>query len=271
MKRTKVIEANVRVHEHLLKSGDYENGPHRGIESVSRVRGLLEAIDRSLCEKNVKHLDVGCGDGFIFECSPKRWRSHGIDVSEGMLESCAQKHPEAILKSSLAEEINYDSNSFDIITCFSFLDHLENPTTFYKEAFRLLRPGGHFYFGLSPNRLFSKVIDGTAFTAAGSLYRPETLKIEYLKNQSNGTYYLEQFGIASDDLECCEPGKTNDGGMDPIHECRELTSTGFKEVQAAHTWIMAQHQLEKSVVEAISSALPLTASAFKYFDLTGKR
>jgi SAM-dependent methyltransferase len=271
MKTTQAIEANIRVHETLLAAGEYEQSPHRSRESKARVTSILSALDLSIGKTNTAHLDVGCGDGFIFECAPERWSKSGIDAAQGMLDSCQLKHPSVSLKRGIAEKIEHDSSKFDVVTCYSFLDHLEDRTSFYAEVYRVLKPGGLFYFGLSPNQLFSENIELIEYVEKGNLYSQEILKIERQKSLDNGSYYADRYGISNIDLELCEPGKTEFGGMKASKEITSLNTIGFTDLRVRYNWIMAQNSLGAEAVRILHESLPISSSAFKYFDLFGKK
>lgn len=273
MKTSKAVEANIRVHEALLVAGEYEKSPHRRQESIDRLRGILRSFEAPSAEGRgaIAHLDIGCGDGFVFECVPDGWACSGADASKGMLARCAEKHPGVVLYNSCAEDIDVPDGSFDVITCYSFLDHLEDREIFYREVFRLLRSGGVFFFGLSPNRLFSGALRAAEFHHGQTVYASGVLESEMSKAWDNGKYYSEAFGISETDLVLCEPGKTAHGGMDPAQELDQLKSKGFRALRLEYHWIMAQHLLDPSVVRTIESLLPISASAFKYFDMYGQK
>lgn len=273
MKTSKAVEANIRVHEALLAAGEYEKSPHRRQESIDRVRGILGNLKVPSSEGHgaVAHLDIGCGDGFVFECVPDRWTSSGVDASKGMLARCAEKHPGVVLYNSCAEEIDVPAGSFDVITCYSFLDHLEERAIFYREVFRLLRSGGMFFFGLSPNRLFSDALRAAEFHGGQTVYPSSVVESEIDKAWDNGKYYSKEFGISEADLVLCEPGKTAHGGMDPAQELDQLKRIGFGGLRLEYHWIMAQHLLDPTVVRTIESVLPISSSAFKYFDMYGQK
>ena len=152
---SKVIDANKKVHSILVTSGEYARSPHQKHENKERVSKKLALLCNS--DTVIRHLDVGCGDGFIFDCRPMRWSSMGIDVTNEMLEACKRKHPDIALQMGEAESLPFDNETFDVVTCYSFLDHLENSALFYQEAYRVLRPGGKVYFGLNPNRKFAEL------------------------------------------------------------------------------------------------------------------
>ena len=268
--RLNVIEANRRVHSSLILSGEYQKSPHRNPESAERVRSLLSRLHGS--SKELMHLDIGCGDGFIFECKPENWESHGVDATPEMLTACAKNHPKVKLQEGFAETLAFADSSFDVVTCYSFLDHLESTQNFFAEAMRVLKPGGVFYFGLSPNRgFYSSLLQSSNFELSDYLKRSTDIKIELQKAFDDGTYYEERFGIDKNDLIQCEPGKSIAYGLCPLEECSKLESLGIKKIRIGYEWIFQQNRLDTTAVEIITNFLPFTSSCFKYFDLIGKK
>ena len=150
MSNNKIVQANISIHSKLLKIGDYQKSTHKSDRNRRRLKNLFAQT----FSKHVKHLDVGCGDGFIFECTPENFESFGLDITPLMLEECGKRFPQVNLSEGLAEEMPYENEFFDFITVYSFLDHLENREKFYREAFRCLKKGGKAFFGLNPNQVF---------------------------------------------------------------------------------------------------------------------
>jgi len=266
---SRVVEANRRVHSTLVQSGEYAKSPHRRQENRDRVSlRLAKLFDQS---ENIIHLDVGCGDGFIFECAPRNWSSSGVDATEEMLRACQEAHPMVSLKLALAEALPFEDGVFDVITCYSFLDHLEDTSRFFCEAFRVLKPGGKFYFGLNPNRLFSSALLYRAITLDGAVAATLDLSVEEKKMHDDGAYYAETFGIDKRALEDCEPGKTGLGGMDPLLEFDALKRAGFVDVSVHYDWVVRQNLLRTEDVETLRAFLPLSGACFKYFDILGAK
>lgn len=264
-----VIEANRRVHSELILSGEYQKSPHRRRESAKRLQALLAQLRTS---KNVEHLDIGCGDGFLFECKPEGWVSHGIDVTPEMLNECAINHPSVKLEQGFAESLPYLDASFDVVTCYSFLDHIESTDKFYAEAIRVLKPGGLFYFGLSPNRDFYLSLKQTELFELSDFLKNELdVPLELQKAFDDGAYYEKNHGINKMDLLSCEPGKTLNYGLSPIEEIEKLKVLGVQQIKIEHEWIFQQNRLGPEAIEMIKKFLPFTSPCFKYFDLIGEK
>jgi SAM-dependent methyltransferase len=265
-----IIEANQRVHTALIISGEYQKSPHRRPESTRRVRSVLSSLHPSSNE--LMHLDIGCGDGFVFECTPENWASQGIDATPAMLAVCAKNHPNVKLTEGFAEALPFSDSSFDVLTCYSFLDHLESTDRFFSEAMRVLKPGGVFYFGLNPNRdFYASLLQSNFFELSDFLRKTVDVPLEVHKAFNDGMYYEENFGIDKKDLEQCEPGKSITHGLSCGEEHAKLKALGFGEIQIAYEWVLQQNRLDPDVIDTITKFLPFTSSCFKYFDLMGKK
>lgn len=265
-----IIEANRRVHSSLILSGEYQKSPHRRTESIQRLQSQLARLPNA--SGSLLHLDVGCGDGFVFECKPTSWISHGLDATPEMLAACAKNHPNVKLQEGIAEHLPFPDASFDVVTCYSFLDHLESTEKFYAEALRILRPGGSFYFGLSPNREFYDSLRASLeFDLSDFLKDRIDISIEFKKAFEDGEYYAENFGINKHDLSLCEPGKSISKGLSPSEEKIKIAGLGASHININYEWIVQQNLLEQDTIQTIVSFLPFTSSCFKYFDLTGQK
>lgn len=267
---SKIIEANRRVHSSLLLSGEYQKSPHRSSESIRRVQAVLSKLHVN--QQRPSHLDIGCGDGFIFECAPKHWNKHGIDATPEMLQACGLNHPEVKLQLGLAEKLPFNDASFDIVTCYSFLDHLESTDRFYAEAMRILKPGGTFYFGLSPNReYYVALLRAQHFKLSEALTDQVDLPLEFQKAFDDGSYYEANFGIDKKELSKCEPGKSITNGLAPHVEKSKLERLNVTNIEVNYEWIFQQNRLEANKVKNLIDFLPFTGACFKYFDLIGAK
>ncbi len=264
-----VIEANRRVHSALISSGEYQRSPHRGPDNVKRVGEVIARIMPPASPAH--HLDVGCGDGFMFECTPGTWKRQGVDITPAMLQVCAGRHPDVKLQEAYAERLPFPDATFDVVTCYSFLDHLESTAPFYAEVLRTLKPGGHFYFGLSPNREFNLALERSMQYPLSEQLKKLDLPLERQKAFDDGAYYHENFGINPEDLRDCEPGKSVAKGLLASEELLKLKAAGFSEVGIEYEWVFQQNRIDPAAVGTLRSFLPFTSPCFKYFDLIGTK
>jgi len=109
---------------------------------------IIDEIEKR-CHSSVKVLDIGCGAGFL--SNPLAKAGHkvtGIDLSKESL-LIAESKDETKRCHYLygnALDLPFADESFDVITAMDILEHVEDPEKLVKEAARVLRPGGLFFF-----------------------------------------------------------------------------------------------------------------------------
>ena len=89
----------------------------------------------------MKFLEVGCGRGeFLQNFKKLGLETTGLDISE----DAKRQNPEIEIGVCDIERapIPYPDNSFDVVYSKSFIEHLRDPGTYFKEARRVLKPGG---------------------------------------------------------------------------------------------------------------------------------
>ena len=102
----------------------------------------LEAIEKDgPVPSDGRLLDVGCGYGFFLGKARERgWSVHGV-------EPCVHARDYA-LKTGLQVDLGglleqkYPDGSFTVVTMFYVLEHVREPLSYLKEAYRILKPGG---------------------------------------------------------------------------------------------------------------------------------
>jgi SAM-dependent methyltransferase len=91
-------------------------------------------------------LDLGCGTGRHAEwLAAAGARVTAVDFSEGML-AAARRKPHAAAVRFLAHDLHdplpFPDAAFDLVVSGLVLEHLQEPTPFFREARRVLAPGG---------------------------------------------------------------------------------------------------------------------------------
>ena len=113
--------------------------------------------------QGLKALDVGCGGGFTCEFMAKR----GVIVSgiDPVINSIqvAQEHASKSgikidYRQGFAENLPFDDNSFDIVTCVDVLEHVADLNKVISEINRVLKPNGLFLFDTINRNFKSKII-----------------------------------------------------------------------------------------------------------------
>jgi ubiquinone/menaquinone biosynthesis C-methylase UbiE len=90
-----------------------------------------------------KILDVGAGTGRLaVELAKKGALVTALDVSEAMLEVLQRKNKKIETVIGDGERLPFEDNSFDYIVAAFFIVHLKDPTRFFDEAYRVVKPDG---------------------------------------------------------------------------------------------------------------------------------
>lgn len=93
-------------------------------------------------------LDAGCGTGMMLsmlqrDCPGKHYT--GIDLSEKMIETARKKKLDGVrFVTGDCENLPFEKNSFDVVTCSMSFHHYPNPEKFFQSLHQVLRPGGRF-------------------------------------------------------------------------------------------------------------------------------
>jgi 2-polyprenyl-3-methyl-5-hydroxy-6-metoxy-1,4-benzoquinol methylase len=88
-------------------------------------------------------LDVGCGFGYFLKiCEKRGFQTYGVDVSNYALRE-AKKNTQAILCRGCVDlGLGFKNATFDVVTLFDVLEHLESPYWALMECHRILKTEG---------------------------------------------------------------------------------------------------------------------------------
>lgn len=105
-------------------------------------------------------LDVACGEGYGSKLL-KSWGAEsvvGVDISESALQVANSKFAEegiTFLHHS-AEELPFESNSFDVVVSFETIEHLEHPEKFLEEISRVVKFNGTVLISCPNDNYYAK-------------------------------------------------------------------------------------------------------------------
>lgn len=190
-----VKKANIDYYDSL------QTGPAQKISpsEAARAARMVAARTGAPGRKYARMLEVGSGSGWL-SCmtvaSGLAASAVATDISGGMLRACK----EAADLNSLSvtqtqcdtQKLPFRDNTFDLVIGGGFLHHLEDEQAFFREAIRVLAPGGALLVFREPQTVGSSIVTGivkalTFFPAAISkIFRKRGKQI--LEHELEKTY-----------------------------------------------------------------------------------
>jgi len=273
IEQNKFIEANVKVHTAMANI--YNEGPHFREENKKKVRqDLMICVSELKTKKSL--LDLGCGTGFIIDLVHDQFDEiHGVDVTPAMLKQVNLHEGKVSLHLSQAEKTPFADQSFDMVTAYSFLDHLPDLEPVFKEIYRVLRPGGIFYSGQTANYYFWQGLKNIEMQGYDPNSTPEIVKREFSASLYQAADIAQHYDFSAEEFENAEFIKSQQGGVRD-RDVEELAKKiGFKKIDIKFHWylgqakVMHQQSFEDSqkIESYLNSILPLSKSLFKYIEI----
>ena len=112
---------------------------HTGRRKI--LAGFVEEICRQVTDRRPRILDVGCGTGANLIMLSKYGDAEGVDVSEDALAFCRERGLDKV-KLGAGEALPYEEGTFDLVTAFDVVEHMDDDLAGLSEMQRVLRPGG---------------------------------------------------------------------------------------------------------------------------------
>ncbi|MBN2019142.1 MAG: class I SAM-dependent methyltransferase [Sedimentisphaerales bacterium] len=101
--------------------------------------------NRPFGSKNL--LEIGCGVGrFLLGCKNTGWQIHGLDISDKAVEMSKKLMPDDDFQIGTVEESKWPKESFEAITCWEVIEHVNDPFIFVSKIKELLTNDGIFAF-----------------------------------------------------------------------------------------------------------------------------
>src|SRR5438105_9959574 len=132
------------------------------------------ALIRQCVELRAKRiLDIGCGLGmYVSQFRQFSDDVYGVDIDPHKIRRASEWLSN--LRVAPAEELPFESESFDVILLNEVIEHVDDDRQTIREAYRVLAPGGHIVV-YAPNRLYPFETHGFYF--AGNCHGPCHLPI----------------------------------------------------------------------------------------------
>ncbi len=104
-----------------------------------------------------KLLDIGCGTGYLISMLSKDYNAEyiGLDLSPEMINQAIRKNiKNARFIEGRSDELPFEDNSFDIVTCSQSFHHYPETDKPMQEAKRVLKNGGLYILSDTGCRTF---------------------------------------------------------------------------------------------------------------------
>ena len=105
------------------------------------IRSFVKEICARVTDRPPRILDVGCGTGANLMLLSEFGDAEGVDVSPDALAFCRERGLTNV-KLGAAEELPYEDGTFDLVTAFDVVEHMDDDVAGLREMRRVLRPGG---------------------------------------------------------------------------------------------------------------------------------
>lgn len=127
-------------------SKDYEGTFHNMLDPKERQRKRIDMrieIDAvfKYFPNGGKVLDIGCQTGIFLEALPSQYEKYGIERSQWAAEYC-KKIINGNIRTGRVEDIDYPSDSFDLINMSYVVEHLQYPLITMKKVIEWLKKDG---------------------------------------------------------------------------------------------------------------------------------
>ena len=125
----------------------YSRNDYLSPVTIKRYNELLDYFEQF--RKTGKLIDVGCGIGYFLEEAKKRgWEVYGTEYTEEAIQICEGKG--ITMKKGKLNPTDFEAESFDVITNFEVIEHINNPQEEIQNFNQILRKGGLVYI-TTPN------------------------------------------------------------------------------------------------------------------------
>jgi len=194
-----------------------------GARELSRqvaVKALDYLSSQGIDVRQGRMMDLGAGLGMLSEEAAVRGAAPvAVEPGSGFREIALariRRGGRGAVVGAVGERLPFPDNSFDLVVSMECLEHVEDPTAVLSEVFRILRPGGWFYFTCGNYLSFRELHFGVAWFP---LF-PKRLAAVYLRLRGKRPEFL-MTSITYTTLPAIR---------------RDLRKLGFKSVREMHTY-----------------------------------
>ncbi len=186
----RIREANVAVHRFEAKYYELIHPEVYNRYEQKRLNSALKMVDKLVADNHVRTkraLDVGAGTGNLTcKLLQMGYDVTAIDISAEMckiLEKKCRKYLEAkklVVINSPIEDVSFDRDKFDLITCYSVLHHLPDYVDVIRRFCGFLKEGGVMYLDHEASPFYWNSEANNAANLVKLLYSHSNLLLNFL-------------------------------------------------------------------------------------------
>lgn len=179
-------------------------------KSFDEIDGFFTSsyIFASNFTKNKNVLDIGCGSGYgaNFLSTNGAHSVVGIDNSRKVVAQCQRYYRDTsnlVFREVDCTSLDFDDESFDVVTAFELIEHISDYEVFLKEASRVLKQGGVCILATPNKKVWSPGLRTPIIVWHVKEFYPEELRIILSRHFSEVKILAKdnKFRIAKEALE----------------------------------------------------------------------
>jgi SAM-dependent methyltransferase len=128
---------------HAYHSAAYDSSEEANDAAAAYIRAIQPTLEK--LHGATTALEIGTGTGIFLEFLSRAGFTDlvGVEPSSAAIAAAPQAR-QLWIREGMFEERDFAPESFDLICCFMTMEHVRDPNTIARAAFRLLRTGGAF-------------------------------------------------------------------------------------------------------------------------------
>ncbi|NHN46540.1 class I SAM-dependent methyltransferase [Halostella sp. JP-L12] len=104
---------------------------------------FIEYIKKHSQFESPRVLDCGCGFGYLQRLFEQEgWATVGVDISSVAIRAANESTKGDVARMDVDGSLGIRDESFDIVSMFDIIEHVESPYRTLQELYRVLRPNG---------------------------------------------------------------------------------------------------------------------------------
>lgn len=159
--RERIHEANIELHRLEAKSYEFIHSEIYNKREQKRINSTLKRVNKIICNNQKRVLDFGAGTGNLTgKLLHMGYEVTAIDISTEMCELLKNKYKNYLENKKLRvinskiEDVSFNKEEFDLITCYSVLHHLPDYVDVIRKLTFFLKKGGIMYLDHEESSFF---------------------------------------------------------------------------------------------------------------------